>query len=50
MIFTKILLYVQKKYLYPFSKNLTLLKKNHFVKIFIPFKQTHSVKDLVFSI
>ena len=58
MIFTKILFFsvkifffqiklcIQNKYLYPLSKNLILLKKKiHFVKIFILFKQTHSVKD-----
>ena len=59
MIFTKILFYsvkiffffqielcIQNKYLYLLSKNLILLKKKiHSVKIFILFKQTHSVKD-----
>ena len=58
MVFTKILfisvkifffqkkLCIQNKYLlYPLSKNLILLKKIHFVKIFILFKQTHIVKD-----
>ena len=38
-------LFIQNKYLYPLSKKLNLLKKNHSVKIFILFKQTHSVKD-----
>ena len=59
MIFTKILFFsvkiffffqielcIQNKYLYLLSKNLILLKKKiHSVKIFILFKQTHSVKD-----
>ena len=37
---------IQNKYLYLLSKNLILLKKKiHSVKIFILFKQTHSVKD-----
>ena len=44
MIFTKsfffqIKVFVENKYLYPLSKNLILLKKNHSVN------QTHSVKD-----
>ena len=56
MIFTKILFYsvkiffffqielcIQNKYLYLLSKNLILL--NNSVKIFILFKQTHSLKD-----
>ena len=44
--FFQIKLCIQSKYLYPLSKNLILLKKKiHFVKIFILFKQTHSVKD-----
>ena len=33
------------KYSYLFAKNLILLKKIHSVKLFILFKQTHSVKD-----
>ena len=57
MIFTKILFFsvkiflfqiklcIQNKYLYPLSKNVILLKKIHSVKVFILFKQTHSVKD-----
>ena len=43
--FFQIKLCIQNKYFYPFSKNLILLKKIHSVKIFILFKQTHSVKD-----
>ena len=44
MIFTKffffqIKVFVENKYLYPLSKNLIQLKKNHSVN------QTHSVKD-----
>ena len=38
-------LFIQNKYLYPHSKNLSLLKKIHSVKKFILFKQTRSVKD-----
>ena len=41
--FFQIKLCIQNKYLHPLSKNLTLFKKFHFVKIFILFKQTHSV-------
>ena len=54
MIFTKILFFsvkiffffqIKYVYFYPLSKNLILLKKFPSVKIFIMFKQTHSVKD-----
>ena len=46
LFFFQIKLCIQSKYLYPLSKKLILLKKKiHFVKIFILFKQTHSVKD-----
>ena len=43
--FFQIKLCIQNKYLYPYSKNLILLKKIHSIKIFIPFKRTHSVKE-----
>ena len=43
--FFQINLFIQNKYFHPLSKNLILLKKIHFVKKFILFKQTHSVKD-----
>ena len=43
--FFQINLCIQNKYLHPLSKNLILLKKIHSIKIFILFKQTHSVKD-----
>ena len=44
---SKNLFFFQRKYVYfyPLSKNLILLKKFPSVKIFIMFKQTHSVKD-----
>ena len=45
LFFFQLKLCIQNKYLYPLSKNLILLKKNHSVKIFILFKQTYSVKD-----
>ena len=45
-LFFQIKLCIQNKYLYPLSKNLILLKRNFTLKkIFILFKQTHSVKD-----
>ena len=45
LFFFQINLCIQNKYLHPLSKNLILLKKIHSIKIFILFKQTHSVKD-----
>ena len=45
IFFFQIKLCIQNKYLYPLSKNLILLKKIHSVRIFILFKQTHSIKD-----
>ena len=44
LFFFQIKLCIQNKYLYPLSKNLILLKKIQSVRIFILFKQTHSVK------
>ena len=48
--FYKNFIICSKKIFVSLFKKFNSVKKNHFVKIFIPFKQTHSVKDLVFSI